>query len=623
MAFLARPLAAAVLNAVNTQLNSQHPTPKPPTPSLLRELHITNLAVIEDATVLFTPGLNVFTGQTGAGKSLVIGAFEALLGLRKAQDMMRPNVDEARISGLFEASTHPAAAAALTEALDQAIEPGDELLITRKLFASGRSSLSVNGQPATAAMMRRAAELLVDIHGQHDHQHLLKPGNQLAILDAFAGCGHDRAAFAESFGKLRDLRERKAELAASATLRRQQLELYEFQAGEVDAADPQAGEFPELRARETVLGSLRKIKAEAGHAYAALYDAEGAATERLQAIAHVLIDLAELDGDLAPIAEQVRTATLSIQESAYDLSRYLDRLEHDPEEAAEVADRLNTLNRLIQKYGNTARSEDPVEAVVAFRAELQEQIDGLRGQDSDLGTLDRQIAALETELTEVGGKLTAARTAAAERLAPLIVKQLAELGMAEAEFHVSLDRRDDSPAGFDAAEFVVRTNPGQDARPLRQIASGGELSRVMLALKSILTRGPAAGGGDAASGGGISVLVFDEIDANIGGRLGSVIGNKLRGLTRPGGGTSDADAGGGGHQVLCITHLPQIAAYADRHFHLVKQVVGKGKARSTVTTVSVLEGDARVEELAEMMAGERVTPTSRKQAKELLAAADS
>ena len=201
--------------------------------------------------------------------------------------------------------------------------------------------------------------MLVDIHGQHDHQHLLKPANQLAILDAFAGCGHDRSAFADTYGKLRDLRERKGELAASATLRRQQLELYEFQAGEIDAADPQADEFPELRARETVLGSLRKIKAEAGHAYAALYDAEGSATERLQAIAHVLIDLAELDGDLAPVAEQVRTATLSIQESAYDLSRYLDRLEHDPEEAAEVADRLNTLNRLIQKYGNSARSNDP------------------------------------------------------------------------------------------------------------------------------------------------------------------------------------------------------------------------------------------------------------------------
>ena len=369
---------------------------------MLRELHITHLAVIEDATVVFAPGLNVFTGQTGAGKSLVIGAFEALLGLRKANDMIRPGADEARISGLFETPAHPDAAAALSDALDQTLEPGDELLISRKLFASGRSSLSVNGQPATAAMMRRAAELLVDIHGQHDHQHLLKPSNQLAILDAFAGCGDDRAAFAEAFGKLRELRDRKAELEASTTLRRQQLELYEFQAGEVDAAEPQLGEFPELRARETVLGSLRKIQAEAGYAYAALYDADGSATERLQAIAHVLIDLAELDGDLADVAEQVRTATLSLQEASYDLSRYLDRLEHDPEEAAEVAERLNTLNRLIQKYGDAARSEDPVEAVLNFRGQLQEQIDGLRGQDSDLSSVDRQIAALEADLHRYG-----------------------------------------------------------------------------------------------------------------------------------------------------------------------------------------------------------------------------
>jgi len=572
---------------------------------MLRELHITNLAVIEDATVAFEPGLNVFTGQTGAGKSLVIGAFEALIGLRKAADMIRPGADEARISGVFEAHDTELAAA-LSVALDQTIEPGEELLITRKLFASGRSSLSINGQPATAAMMRQAAELLVDIHGQHDHQYLLKPSNQLAILDAFAGVASTRQRFAQTFAERRDLLEQKQTLSASGTLRRQQLELYEFQAKEIDAAEPQEAEFRELQARESVLGSVQKIKGEAGAAHAALYDAEGSVSERLQAITHLLVDLAMVDPALEPIAEQVRGSTLSLQDAAFDLGRYVERLEHDPQEAAEVADRLNTLNRLVQKYGDHRPAEDPVQAVIDLRSQLAEQIEHLRGQDSDLSQVDQRIEAFNEQLTCLGEKLTRARRKAAKKLTPLVEAQLSELGMADAKLTVVFDRVSDTPTGFDAVEFVVQTNPGQDARPLRKIASGGELSRTMLALKTIMASGGA--------GSRINVLVFDEIDANIGGRLGSVIGGKLRTLAM-------SQQGGVPHQVLCITHLPQIAAFADRHFHIVKTVVGKGKAKQTQTTVGVLEGTARVSDLAEMMAGTKVTATSRKQAKELLASA--
>lgn len=580
---------------------------------MLRELHITNLAVIEDATVEFEAGLNVFTGQTGAGKSLVIGAFEALIGLRKASDMIRPGADEARISGVFEI-TDASLAERLTHALDQTIEPGDELLITRKLFASGRSSLSVNGQPATAGMMRRAADLLVDIHGQHDHQYLLKPSNQLALLDAFAQCQSQREAFGQAYEERRRLFAQKQELAASATLRRQQLDLYEFQAGEIDQAEPQADEFPELRARESVLGNVQKIKGEAGAAHAALYDVDGSVVERLQAITHLLIDLAEVDPSLESVTEQVRGSTLSLQEAAFELGRYVDRLEHNPEEAAEVAERLNTLNRLVQKYGDHRPSGDPIESVLAFRQQLDEQIHQLKNQNSDLAQVDQRIEVLTTTLDALGGQLTQARKAAAEALAPKIEAQLKELGMAEATLRFEFGRVDESPAGFDAVDLIVQTNPGQDARPLRKIASGGELSRVMLAIKSILAQDQA--------GNRISVLVFDEIDANIGGRLGSVIGSKLRQLAQPPRGKrGTAKPGVSDHQVLCITHLPQIAAFADRHFHIVKTVAGKGNARKTQTTVGVLEGDARVNELAEMMAGAKVTATSRKQAKELLSAA--
>ena len=590
---------------------------------MLRELHITNLAVIEDARIDFSAGLNVFTGQTGAGKSLVIGAFEALIGLRRAADMVRPGADEARISGVFDVGD-ALLAAELSAALDQDIAAGEELLITRKVFAAkaggargGRSSLSVNGRPATAAMMRRAAERLVDIHGQHDHQFLLKPANQLALLDDAAGCGDDAAAFAAAYAERRALRAELEQLAAGAELRRQQIELYRFQADEIDAADPQPDEFPELAARDRVLGSVEGLQREAGHAHAALYDAEGSVVERLQAVTHVLIDLADTDASVAPIAEQVRGATMVLQDASFDLGRYVDRLEHDPAEAGAVRERLNVLNRLVQKYGDAAPArgradgDDPVAAVIAKRADLQQHLDTLESAGEQGGRGALRVDELDAELERLGTQLTAARQAAAAELTPQIEAHLAELGMAEAKLSVAFEPADDAPTGMDRVEIVVQTNPGQDARPLRKIASGGELSRVMLALKSVKS---AAGGRNR-----ISVMVFDEIDANIGGRLGQVIGGKLRGLAAPAqdrGGGADGEA-----QVLCITHLPQIAAFADRHFCITKQVQGRGAARTTQTTVAALEGDDRVDELAEMMAGTTASDVSRAQARELVAIA--
>jgi len=599
---------------------------------LLRELHITNLALIEDLTVELTEGLNAFTGQTGAGKSLILGAFELLLGLRStagASDLVRPGADEARISGVFELHDAERAAEA-AQLCDQTLTPGEPLLITRKLFASGRTSVSINGQPATAAMARALGEALVDIHGQHDHQFLLKPANQLLILDAYAGATDLRQAFAEQWQRLRELRQTQAELDASRTLRKQQLELYDFQAAEIDDAEPTEGEFTELHARHKVLSNLSKLQQDAGKAHAALYEADGSVTERLQAIAHVLIDLADLDDDLAPIAEQVRVATLSLQEASFELSRYLDRLDHDPAEAAEVERRLNTLNRLIHKYGSGKPCDDPLNEVLTFRGQLAEQIDTLRAQDDDLAGIEDQIAAVEAELKTLGDKLTAARQAAAKRLRPKVEKQLAELGMAEAKFRVSIEPAEPGPSGQDSVAMRVQTNPGQEFAPLRKIASGGETSRIMLALKSIL-----------ADSDRISVLVFDEIDANIGGRLGSVIGRKLRELAHtpsaadkrsakaapgshnrtPAPGSHNRTPAPASHQVLCITHLPQIAAFADRHFRITKAVHGSGKHKHTRTDLAVVEGKARIEELAEMMAGAKITPTSRRQAQELLTAA--
>ncbi len=577
---------------------------------MLRELHISNLAVIEDAAIELRPGLNCFTGQTGAGKSLVIGAFEILLGLRSATDMLRQGADEGRVSGVFEIKS-PEVIKRINELSDAPGSQSDaplDLLITRKLFASGRTSVSINGRPATAAMVRSLGELLVDVHGQHDHQFLLRPANQLLMLDRFAECEPLRGQFTELHRRIRELRDRRDELHASQTLRRQQLELYEFQAGEIDAAQPVEGEYDELAARHRLLSNLEKVHSEASAAHAALYDAEGAILERLQAVSSVLRTLTELDESLTGPATSVRDALAVLQDASFDLSRYIHRIDLDPAELAEVTDRLNTINRLIHKYGSGRGGT--LDEVLAYRSKIELEIQRLRSETDDLTTIDNQIAPLTRELNKLGDQLTQKRTLAAAKLKPLIERQLADLGMPEARFDVSLDTPrkagdgiagspletpHDSSHGFDAIELLVQANPGQPARPLRKVASGGELSRVMLAIKSIV-----------ADADRICVLVFDEIDANVGGRMGTVIGSKLRALAN-------------GHQVLCITHLPQLAAHADHHLRIAKQT-SAGNTRTTVTPLTTR--DQRIEELAEMLTGKNPTDTTRKQVTEMLDTAD-
>jgi DNA repair protein RecN (Recombination protein N) len=555
---------------------------------MLTELHISNLAVIADARVELAPGLNCFTGATGAGKSLVIGAIELLLGARSPAEMLRPGVEEGRVSGVFEIS-NPQLLRRIEAASDTPlIRDGGELLLTRRLYASGRSSVSLNGNPITLGMLKQVAEHLVDVHAQHDHAFLLKPLNQIEVLDQFAQLQSLRMNYHDVFERVQDAQRRVAELTANRTLREQQLELYRFQAGEIDAAELGAGEYEELSARSSVLKNLEKLTKDVTAAHSALYEADGSLLERLKMMAAVIAELSMLDARLKPVSQNLRDAAIGLEEVAFDLSRYLDKLDLDPAEAAEVEERLNTLNRILNKYGRT------VEDALAHRAELGRQIAELEKSTDDLSSLEAMIAPLTAELDGLGSELSAKRRAAAKRLTPLVESELAELGMDKARFTVQFVRAPEPLAsGIDQIEFIAQTNPGQLAQPLRKIASGGELSRIMLALKGIL-----------AQGDRVSVLVFDEIDANVGGRLGSVIGNKLRKL---------ADH----HQVLCITHLPQIASYADRHLTVRKEVVGD----KTQTSVRIIQGPERLQELAEMIGGHRVSETTRAQAAELLEAA--
>jgi DNA repair protein RecN (Recombination protein N) len=560
---------------------------------MLRELHISNLAVIADARVEFDFGLNCFTGATGAGKSLVIGAIELLLGLRSPADMLRAGSEEGRVTGVFEVrdSDQLKRIDAITDL--KVSNDGGEILLVRKLHSSGRSSAALNGNPITLAMLKNIGEILVDIHGQHDSQYLLKPSNQLEVIDRFGDLIDLGGRYHDVYLELTEARRVLAELSTGENLRKQQLELLNFQADEIDKAELDPVEHAELEARSSMLANIERLRRESTAAHNALYDTDGSIVDRIKTVYAIINDLAVLDPNLKTLEETIKNGVIQLEEAAFDLGRYIQKLEGDPEELAEVNDRLNVINRLLRKYGVN------VEDVLAFRAAIQKQMDELSGASTNAEELAKQISPLERKLRALAEELTKKRTAAAKAIAPKVQAQLAELGMEKATFAVQVNPLPEPGAsGFDAVEFMVKTNPGLPEQPLRRIASGGEIGRIMLAIKSTL-----AASGDGASRGQptATVLVFDEIDANIGGRLGAVIGSKLRQLAEK-------------HQVLCITHLPQIASYADRHLTVRKTQSGE----KTQTSVRVITGEERVEEIAEMIGGKSVTATTRAQAKELL-----
>ncbi len=585
---------------------------------MLLELHISNLAIIEQVNITLAPGLNVFTGQTGAGKSLILGSLELLLGLRgggeEAAMFVRPGSQEARVSGLFDVSS-PAMAQRLGQVLDQAISPHEPILITRRVSASGRSSVSVNGSPATAAMLREAGGLLVDIHGQHDQQFLLKPANQLLILDAFADAAGERQRFEETLRGLRERQRRLMELRQSEAKRSEAMDLYRFQIDEIDQAQPHAGEYEQVKSRYSVLKNAAHLKAQSAQVLQGLSEGDDTVLDRMGSLKGRMQELLRMDGSLADLSGQFEQAEGLLQDAAKALSRYQDRLDGDGAELAQVEERLDLLNRLIHKYARSAQSgDDPLEAVQAYRQQIGVKVQEMQTDSQALSELDQQIAESLKRLADIGTRLTRLRRQAGNRLKPLIEAQFRELEMREAQFDVDIrSRLADDPmvesSGLDEMEFLVRTNPGQEVLPLRKIASGGEMSRIMLALKTIL-----------ADKDQVSVLVFDEIDANIGDRLGATIGRKMQDLAhgrravgKPT--PSDADA----RQIICITHLSQIAACADHHLQISKEITGPNSDRRTVAQVRVLEGEDRVRELADMMAGKGATEATIAHARNLLA----
>jgi DNA repair protein RecN (Recombination protein N) len=551
---------------------------------MLRFLRIRHLAVIETAEVEFEPGFNVLTGETGAGKSILVEAVGLLLGGRASADLVRTGEDAALIEAIFETG-------------------GEELLVRREITAQGRSRAFVDGALATAGALKELSPRLVELHGQHEHQTLLDPATHLDVVDAFGRLERLAAPVAAAWGRLDRATADLARAARTAADREARSELVAFQLAELDRASlGDAREDAELAALRQVLASAERVERLCAESYATLYESDGAVLSGLGAVWRRVSELAGLDSRFQPYVEARDGIKSQLEDLALFLRRYADSIEASPARLQQVEERLALLERLKRKHG-------PTLADVLVRRDL------LRQELGELATGGERRAALERERAEAraaylaaAGALARERRATATALAAALEAMLGELAMertrVEVRFGPPLADASWSARGFDQAEFFVSPNPGEELRPLARIVSGGELSRIMLAIKT-LTATSRRGFSDAADrppSGAAPGLIFDEVDAGIGGRVADVVGRTLRTL-------------GSAFQVLCITHLPQIAAYADTHFRIEKRVEG-GR---THTTVERLDAAGRVEELARMLGGEAVTERVRGSAREMLA----
>jgi DNA repair protein RecN (Recombination protein N) len=555
---------------------------------VLLELRVENLLLIERAELRLAPGLNVLTGETGAGKTVLAHALDLLLGGRAKPGIVRPGAAEAYVEGVFELPD------ALREALGERLAPdAEELVLARRVSPEGRTRALLGGRSATVADLRDAGGALIAFYGQHEHRRLTLASSQLAILDGF--CGPEqlarREAFAATFARARALRARLEELQARAGARDRELDLLEFELAEIDEAAPDEAEEAELLARRERLRHQEALRAAAfGAAEAASpeSDADGGAGvgARLAAGGAALDGVGGVDAELDALAERWRGLAIEADDLAAELRRYAEGLDADPGELDAAETRLGVLDRLKRKHGGT------IAAVLEHAERCRARRDELAGAEEALEHAQAELRSAEAELAERAGELRTAREAAAPRLAEAVRERLAELAMADASFEVGIEAREPGPSGADAVEFLIAPNPGVPAGPLREIASGGELSRVMLALLGV------------ANAEGDATLVFDEVDAGVGGHTARAVGSQLRALAA-------------GRQVLCITHLPQIASLAARHFSIVKDP----QADPARTTVSELRDGAVVAELVRMLGADAEDVGARRHARELLRAA--
>jgi DNA repair protein RecN (Recombination protein N) len=551
---------------------------------MLVELAVENYAVIEKVRVRFHRGLNLLSGETGSGKSIVVDALGLLLGARASAEMVRTGADRAHVSGIFEISATPALLKLLE---DSGIQPEEnEILVEREILANGKSRAFVGNRPATAALLKELAPHLGDIHGQHDQQQLFSPAIQRDFLDTF---GSTPVAHIESlYDRWRAANAELEELDRSAQEKLRLADLWSFQSKEIEAVAPRAGEDAELESDRRILRNVVRLEETASAAYAALYDAPENVTAQLRTVVRRLEELARIDESIKDVLSTLQPAAIAVDDAAHALRHYLAKLEADPARLDEIESRLAALEKLKRKYGAT------VEEILSFLEDVRRQLAAVEHSSERREQLRKETQKLAAAYESGAGKLTTARKAAARELSKRVEHELASLAMEKTRVEIRVSPAPWSEHGADAVEILIAPNPGEELKPLDKIASGGELSRVALALKTCIAP-------PRPSKNAPRTLVFDEVDAGVGGSAAEAVGRRLKKLSAS-------------SQVLCVTHLPQIAGFADHHYSVEKHTA-KGR---TQASIEELDPAARTREIGRMLSGERVTTEALRHAEQLI-----
>ncbi len=561
---------------------------------MLREIHIQNYAVIDNLTVEFGLGLNLLSGETGSGKSILVDALGLALGGRASPEVIRSGEERAQVTAVFSAEGIPPWAETLASLGAGGSEDG-ELILRREIQSGGRSRMLVNDQPVTLAAVRALAHRLVEMHGQNEHVELFDRAAQLDLLDQFAGVSAELESVAALHARRNELEKELESLSQNEQERLRTVDLLAFQVRELDDAKLEPGEDTHLEDERRVLSNLEKIRATASGAFQELYEDEGAAIARVAAAARQLEDLARYDFAAASQVESLASARATLEDIAEFLRDYVGKLEANPARLEEIEDRLALIDRLKRKYGSS------VEAILDYAAETRQKLAGLQHADERREIIRKDLARAAAEYRKAAEALSEKRREAARRMVKLVLAELAQLGMEKTRMEIYFEKAPEGQggaAGIDEIEFRISPNPGEELRTMEKIASGGEISRLMLALRTVV--GQARVGRSARTAD--ATFIFDEIDAGIGGRVAESVGQRLKRLAR--------DA-----QVLCVTHLAQIACFADRHFYVEKSARGN----RTITTIKPLSGDKeRAEELARMLSGSQITDAVLKHAATML-----
>ena len=547
-----------------------------------------NYAVVERIRVQFHAGLNLLTGETGSGKSIVVDALGLVLGGRASADMVRTDTERARVAAIFETPREPALLAILERA-GVPVEDG-ELIVEREILVGGKSRAFLGNRPVTVALLREIAPFLGDIHGQHEQQQLFSSEAQLESLDEFAGLERQRSEVADVFRRWKAIEGELEELNKSEQEKLRMADLWSFQRNEIDAATVKPGEDAVLEQQRQVLRNVGKLQETANAAYGILYEAQESVSSQIRVALKKLEDLAKIDTAFARASDALRDVAVTVDDVSDEIRHYLDRLEADPKRLDEVETRLALMERLKRKYGST------LDDVLAFLEDVRSKMEAIETAGERRTQLEQDLAQASAAYAERAAALTKARRAASEKLAKKVETELGSLALESAVFRIELREAAWSEDGADRVEFLISANAGEEPKALDKVASGGELSRIALALKTSLGH---AGG--SASRGVPRTLVFDEIDTGIGGGVAESVGRRLKKLAAA-------------NQVLCVTHLAQVAGFADHHFSVEKREV-KGR---TVAEIEELTGEARTREIGRMLSGQTVTAEALKHAEQLI-----